>query len=145
LTIDALVGTCRARAQRAKRTEPAPDPDRDDSDSRGNAPALDVRGKTAILVDDGIATAGMLRAALLGARKRGAVRLIVAAPVAAAEAVADLTREADEVVCLATPRHLDAVGAWYQVFRPLAEQDVLAILAAARDRIAGGGKLRAGA
>jgi predicted phosphoribosyltransferase len=111
---------------------------------RGNAAAADVHGKTVILVDDGIATGGTLRAAIRGARKRGATRVIVAAPVAAAEAAHILDAEADELVCLARPRHLNAVGAWYQDFRQLPEQEVLTILADARDRIAGG-KLRAGA
>jgi predicted phosphoribosyltransferase len=103
---------------------------------RGDAPAPAVDGKTVILVDDGIATGGTVRAAIRGARKRGAARVIVAVPVAAAEAVASLRAEADEVVCLATPRHLNAVGAWYQDFRQLPEQDVVEILAAARDRLA---------
>ncbi|HEU4614237.1 MAG TPA: phosphoribosyltransferase family protein [Kofleriaceae bacterium] len=112
---------------------------------RGNAPILDVRGKTVILVDDGIATGGTLRAAVRGARKRGAARVIVAAPVAAAEAAAALRAEADDLVCLATPRHLNAVGAWYQSFRQLPEHEVIEILAAARARSGSGGKVRAGA
>lgn len=112
---------------------------------RGEAATLDIHGKTVILVDDGIATGGTLRAAVRGARKRGAGRVIVAAPVAAAEAVSALRAEADELVCLATPRHLNAVGAWYQDFRQPSQQDVLAVLAAARDRLAGGGNVRAGA
>lgn len=112
---------------------------------RGNAPTVDVHGKTVILVDDGIATGGTLRAAIRGARKRGAARVIVAAPVAADEATAGLRAEADELVTLATPRHLNAVGAWYQDFRQLPEQEVIEILAAARARCRGGGKVRAGA
>jgi predicted phosphoribosyltransferase/dienelactone hydrolase len=102
---------------------------------RGEAPLVDCAGKTIILVDDGIATGKTLRAAIRGARKRGAARVIVAAPVAAAEAVAILNAEADELVCLATPRHLNAIGAWYQDFRQIGEQDVVEILAAARDRL----------
>jgi putative phosphoribosyl transferase len=101
---------------------------------RGDTPAVDCAHKTVILVDDGIATGKTLRAAIRGARKRGAARVIVAAPVAAAEAIESLTAEADELVCLATPRHLNAIGAWYQDFRQVGDQDVLEILAAARDR-----------
>lgn len=98
--------------------------------------ALDVHGKTVILVDEGVATAGALRAAVRGARKRGAARVVVAAPVIAAEALHVLQREADEVVCLATPRHLIAVGAWYQDFRKPGPQDVIEILLQARNRYA---------
>ena len=112
---------------------------------RGDAPTRDLAGKSVFLVDDGIATGGALRAAIRGARKRGAARVIVAAPVGAAEAVDTLRIEADELVCLATPRHLNAVGAWYQDFRQPPEHDVVEILAAAREREAGSGKLRAGA
>jgi predicted phosphoribosyltransferase len=109
---------------------------------RGDAVAPDVHGKVVILVDDGIATGGTLRAAIRGARRRGAQRVIVAAPVAAAEALASLREEADELVCLAAPRHLNAVGAWYQDFRQPPDEEVVAILAAARER-AGSRKPRA--
>lgn len=111
---------------------------------RGNAPAPDVTAKTVILVADGVATGGLLRAAIRGARKRGAARVIVAAPVAAAAAVETLRSETDAVLCLATPRHLDATSAWYQDFRRVADQEVLEILAAARARTVDG-NLRAGA
>jgi len=105
---------------------------------RGELPAIDVRGKTAILVDDGIATGNTLRAAIRGAKKRGAARVVIAAPVAAAEAVEMLRGEADEVVCLSTPEHLIAVGAWYQSFCQLSDDEVLAILAEARHRTQSG-------
>lgn len=107
--------------------------------------ALDVHGKTVILVDEGVATAGALRAAIRGARKRGAARVVVAAPVIAAEGLEVLKREADEVACLATPRHLIAVGAWYQDFRKPSQQDVVAILTHARERFGARRAIRAGA
>jgi len=103
---------------------------------RGEAPPPDVHGKTVILVDDGIATGATLRAAIRGARKRGAARVIVAAPVAAAEAVAAIVAEADELVCIAQPRHLISVGGWYQDFRPIRDAEVVEILRAARDAAA---------
>jgi predicted phosphoribosyltransferase len=101
---------------------------------RGDHAPVDVRGRTAILVDDGIATPTVLRAAIRGARKRGAARVVVAAPVAAAEAIATLRLEADEVVCLALPHHLIAVGAWYEDFHAVGEHEVLDILHAAHER-----------
>jgi predicted phosphoribosyltransferase/dienelactone hydrolase len=101
---------------------------------RGDMPAPDVRGKTVILVDDGIATGSTLRAAIHGARRRGAARVVVAAPVAAAEAAEMLRREADEIVCLSTPEHLIAVSAWYQDFRQLGDDEVIEVLAEARRR-----------
>ena len=105
---------------------------------RGELAAPDVRGKTAILVDDGIATGSTLAAAIKGARRRGAARVVVAAPVAAAEAAAALRRSADEVVSLSTPEQLIAVGAWYQDFHQLSDDEVMMILAEARRRTASG-------
>jgi putative phosphoribosyl transferase len=99
---------------------------------RGDVPPPDVRGKTIILVDDGVATGATLRAAIRGARKRGAARVIVAVPVAAAEAVAAIEAEADELVCIATPKNLISVGGWYQDFRQVPDSDVVEILRAAR-------------
>ncbi len=103
---------------------------------RGDAPPPDIRGRTVILVDDGIPTGGTLRAAIRGARRRGAARVIVAAPIAATDAVEMLRREADEVVTLTVPTNLISVGAWYQDFRQVPDVDVVAILAARRSPVA---------
>jgi predicted phosphoribosyltransferase len=102
---------------------------------RTDQPPLDLHGRAAILVEDGIATAGMLRAAVRGARRRGAARVIVAAPVAAAEATARLRLEADEVIALAVPPHLSSLRAWYHDCAPLNDRDVSSILDAARKRL----------
>ncbi len=101
---------------------------------RGDHPPLDIRGRTAILVDEGIATPAVLRAAVRGARKRGARRVVVAAPVAASEAVAALRLDADEVVCVALPHQLMAVGGWYEQFRAVGEQEVVDLLTASREQ-----------
>lgn len=103
---------------------------------RDGAPPPDVHGKTVILVDDGIATGGTLRAAIHGARKRGAPWVVVAAPVASAEAAAALRHEADELICLSTPHHLMSISAWYQDFHQLTDRDVIDILREARGRVA---------
>jgi len=101
---------------------------------RGGRPLPDLRGRTVILVDDGIATGGTIRAAVRAAHKRGAGTIVVAAPVAAPAAVESLERIADEVACVQQPADLMAVGAWYEDFHQLAEPEVIAILANARRR-----------
>ncbi len=88
---------------------------------RGGRPPVPLAGRTAVVVDDGIATGSTARAACLVARARGASRVIVAVPVGAAEAVASLRRDADEVICLHTPASFVAVGDWYQDFSQVAD------------------------
>jgi putative phosphoribosyl transferase len=101
---------------------------------RGARPAPELRGRTVILVDDGIATGGTMRAAIRAVKKRGAARLVVAVPVAPPETVASLRRDVDEVVCLHEPENLFAIGLWYEDFRQVADESVARILArAARD------------
>ena len=101
---------------------------------RGGRPLPDLRGRTAILVDDGLATGGTMRAAIRAVRKRGARRVVVAVPVGAPETVAAIARTVDEVVCPLQPAHLYAVGAWYADFRQLLDEDVARILVRARQR-----------
>jgi putative phosphoribosyl transferase len=94
----------------------------------GSEELPDLTGRTAILVDDGIATGMTMRAAVRSARNRGAARIMVAAPVAAKETVELLRREADEVVVAATPEPLFAVGAHYSDFRQVGDEEVLSAL-----------------
>ncbi len=87
-----------------------------------------LRGRTTVLVDDGLATGGTMTASVRWARAAGASRVVVAAPVAAV-ATADLLRdEADEVVCLDEPSQLGAVGLWYRVFTQVETHEVVALL-----------------
>lgn len=98
---------------------------------RGGRPPLELEGKTVILVDDGLATGSTMLAAVRAARKAQAAGIVVAAPVASPEA-ADLVRsEADSVVILETPAVLFAIGAWYQHFEQLEDEDVNRLLARA--------------
>ena len=92
-------------------------------------PPLDLEGKDVVLVDDGLATGATMIAAVRWARHRGAVRVIVAVPVAAASSMRFLLREADEVVCPHILRRFGAVGYWYEDFKPVADEDVVHLIA----------------
>ncbi len=93
----------------------------------GLAP-LDLKGKTAILVDDGLATGSTMLAAVRAARKGGAASVIVAAPVASSEAAELMRSAADAVVILHTPPVMSAIGAWYQNFEQLEDSEVCRLL-----------------
>jgi putative phosphoribosyl transferase len=95
---------------------------------RDGRPAIAVRGRTAIVVDDGLATGLTDLAAVRALRKRGARRIIVAVPVGSGESVAMLEKEADRVVCLVIPERLFGVGMWYRDFAPVPDEQVVALL-----------------
>ncbi len=90
--------------------------------------SLDLHGKTALLVDDGLATGATMVAAVRWARSHGATRVMVAVPVGAAQSVRLLRREADEVVCPHAEEGFGAVGFWYDVFTQVENEDVVALL-----------------
>ena len=92
-------------------------------------PLLEVAGRTAIVVDDGIATGATMRVALRAVRRRGPAWLVLAAPVAAAETLAALADEADETVCVAAPEGLGAIGYYYEDFHQMDDDEVTALLA----------------
>jgi predicted phosphoribosyltransferase len=96
----------------------------------GRAPA-DVAGRTAILVDDGLATGASMRAAIEALKQRDAAEIVVAVPVAPPSTCAELEREADAVVCAHTPEPFTAVGAWYDDFAEVTDDDVRRILSGA--------------
>jgi predicted phosphoribosyltransferase len=99
---------------------------------RGDAPPLPLAGRTAVVVDDGVATGATLAAVLAAVRVRRPVRLVAAVPVAPPEAVATLTERCDTVVCPVTPARFDAVGAWYRDFGQTTDAEVVAALAGTR-------------
>jgi putative phosphoribosyl transferase len=99
---------------------------------RGHRRCPDLHGRTVILVDDGIATGGTMRAAIRGVKKQRPAQLIVAIPVGAPEVIAGLRRDVDEVVCLHEPHRLAAVGYWYVDFDQLDDGQVIRILERAR-------------
>lgn len=101
---------------------------------RGDRPAPELRDQVAILVDDGIATGGTMRAAIRGVRRQRPARLVVATPVASPDIVARLRLEADEIVCLVEPAHLYAIGLWYEDFEQTRDEEVVRILSGRRAR-----------
>jgi predicted phosphoribosyltransferase len=106
--------------------------DRRERAYREGAPPLDVRGRTVILVDDGLATGATMLAAIAALRKLGPARIVVAVPVAAPETCEAMAGAADEVVCAVTPQPFHAVGLWYDNFAQTTDDEVRALLHAAR-------------
>lgn len=98
----------------------------------GQRPRAELAGKTAIVVDDGVATGATVRAALRAVREGRPKAVVLAVPVASPAALADLERDADAIVCLESRRHFPGVGAFYEVVDQLTDGEVLAIL----DRLA---------
>jgi putative phosphoribosyl transferase len=91
---------------------------------RGNKVPLEVREKTVILVDDGIATGATIRAAIASLRQRGARRIVVASPVAPESVVISLSNIAEEVICVLKPRDFGGVGWWYEDFSQTTDEEV---------------------
>ncbi|HLH24383.1 MAG TPA: phosphoribosyltransferase [Chloroflexota bacterium] len=98
---------------------------------RGDRPPLDVRGRTTILVDDGLATGSTMRAAAQALRQEQAASIVVAVPVAPPEVCAEFQSEVDAVVCAVTPDPFYAVGLWYADFAPTTDEEVHDLLARA--------------
>ena len=98
---------------------------------RGDRPPVDVSGKTAILIDDGLATGSTMRAAIQALRQRNPAKIVAAVPVAAPEACSEMSEEADDVICAITPQPFYAVGLWYQDFSQNTDEEVRALLEAA--------------
>lgn len=97
----------------------------------GDRPPPFVAGRTVVLVDDGIATGGTVRAALRALRRGGAKRIVLAVPVAPADTIESLKPEADDIVCLLTPSPFFAVGEHYRDFTQVSDDAVRALLGAA--------------
>jgi len=105
---------------------------------RDDRPPVDVSGKTAILVDDGLATGASMKAAVQGLRARGPARIIVAVPVAAPETCASFQELVDRIVCAETPEPFFGVGAWYEDFSQTSDEEVRDLLERSREYTATG-------
>jgi putative phosphoribosyl transferase len=95
---------------------------------RGDRPRTPLAGRTAVIIDDGIATGSTARAACQVARAQGAARVVLAVPVAPPSACTALAADADEVICLETPGHFLAIGEWYQDFSQTSDREVVSLL-----------------
>jgi putative phosphoribosyl transferase len=100
---------------------------------RGNRPPLDVRDRTVILVDDGLATGATMRAAARSLRQQHPKRIIAAVPVSAPEICKEFKVEVDELICAETPRPFYAVGLWYERFSQTTDVEVRDLLERAAD------------
>ncbi len=101
---------------------------------RGDRPMPDVRGRTVILVDDGLATGATMQAAVKALRLQQPARIVVAVPTAAPETCAQLKTMADDVICAITPEPFHAVGLWYEDFSQTTDEEVRDLLAQGSDR-----------
>ena len=111
---------------------------------RAGRPPADLTGKTAVIVDDGIATGSTALAACPIARRQGAERVVMATPVAPRDASAIFEDVADEFVAVSMPRRFSAIGLFYADFRPTPDSEVIDLLEQARERVARRGDVQEG-
>ena len=103
---------------------------RRERDYRGDRPAPEVRGRTVILVDDGLATGATMRAAAAALRQQGAAKIIVAVPVGAPTTCREIRDEVDDILCLHTPISFMGVGQYYEDFSQTSDEEVRELLTA---------------
>ena len=102
---------------------------------RGGRPPLDVRGRTVILVDDGLATGATMLAAVQALRQQRPARMVVAVPIAPPETCEELRAEVDDVICAVTPEPFHAVGLWYEDFSQTTDEEVRDLLAGRAEQV----------
>lgn len=102
---------------------------RRDRTYRGNAPSINVKNKTVILIDDGIATGSSIRAAIAIIKQQQPAKIVVAVPVAPPSTYQELLLEVDQIVCLQIPADLSAIGIWYEDFTQTTDDEVRELLA----------------
>ena len=102
--------------------------ERREREYRRGRPPVDVRGRTAILIDDGLATGSSMRAAALALRNNQPAQIVVAVPVGAPSTCAEFESEVDKVVCAVTPEPFWGVGQWYRDFSQTSDEEVRDLL-----------------
>ena len=95
---------------------------------REGRPAVAVRGRTVILVDDGLATGSSMRVAVMALKRKKPAQIVVAVPVGAPETCAEIESEVDQIICLVTPEPFRSVGEWYQDFSQTPDEEVRDLL-----------------
>jgi putative phosphoribosyl transferase len=106
--------------------------ERREREYRGDRPEPDVRGKTVILVDDGLATGSTMRAAVAALRQQNPARIVVAVPVSAPQTCDEYRMGVDEIICAITPEPFYGVGQWYSDFSQTTDEEVRELLEKAR-------------
>ncbi len=102
--------------------------ERREREYRDDRPPVDVRGRTVILVDDGLATGSSMRVAAMALRKKQPAEIVVAVPVGSPETCAEFEAAVDKVVCAITPQPFWAVGQWYRDFSQTTDEEVRDLL-----------------
>jgi predicted phosphoribosyltransferase len=102
---------------------------------RGNRPPPDVRGKTVILVDDGLATGATMHAAIKALRPQQAGRIVVAVPISPPETCEQLREDVDDIICAVTPEPFYAVALWYEDFSQTTDEEVRDLLRRASEQV----------
>jgi len=95
-------------------------------------PPMPLKGRSVIIVDDGIATGGTVKVAIKAVKQAGAAQIILAVPVAPPSVLASLREEVDEIICLEAPEPFYAVGQFYEIFGQTTDEEVVALLHEAR-------------
>lgn len=95
---------------------------------QGSAPPPQIKDKTVLLVDDGIATGASMKVAIQAVRSQGAKKIVLAVPVAASDSLRQIEPKVDEVVCLSVPPFFEAVGAFYRVFDQTTDEEIIDLL-----------------
>ena len=107
--------------------------ERREREYRNGRPAVEVQGRTVILLDDGLATGSSMRVAAAAIRKKDAAHIVVAVPVAAPSTCAEFAAEVDRVFCAVTPEPFWTVGQWYRNFAQTTDEEVRELLRRAAD------------